>query len=392
MVLAVISLLAPSCRKDNTPQDTTPPHTIIFYFVGVSLNSDFQRNQNAIEAALNENIQGRSRVITCCQNRVKNKIDITEFVFRDGLCQRKPLTTLDLPEQMNEQELASILSKAMALAPATSYGLVIGSHGLGWLPIGADPSTGRTAKGYITHSELWDFEKNTTTRYLGEDSNPENIFELKTLSNALTRTGVKMDYILFDACFMSNIESVYDLRTNADYIIASPCEILRAGFPYLKVMPLLLKNGGTNHDLDGVCRAYYEDYLSDPGYSGVVALIDCSQLNDLAKAMKEVNNATKDDSKLSGVQTYDGFNNHLFFDLGDYVDKTCTNEEVKSRFKAQLERTIPSKYTTSKFWAGYGNMGYYYVNAKAYSGITTSQPSVMYQSNYTDTEWYKATH
>lgn len=389
-LLAATSLLS-SCKKTETPPPATPPHTIILYYVGVSLDMYFQVNQEAVKAALNNNIQGQSRVIACYQNRDKKSMQIIEYAHKNGLCQREIIKTINLPEQMTEQNLTSILSDVMSIAPATSYGLVIGSHGLGWLPIGAQPHIGR-AGGYPTHSELWDYHKNTTTRYLGEDDNPENIFELQTLSNALTETGVKMDYILLDACFMSNIEALYELRTNADYIIASPCEILNVGFPYMNVIPLLLKNGGTSHDLDGVCQAYYNEYFTSYGYSGAVALINCSQIDNLAKAMKEVNNASKKDVALSSIQCYDGFNSHLFFDLGDYVDKTCTDEQVKSQFKAQLERTIPSKYTTKQFWAGYGNAGFYPINTKTYSGITTSQPSLMYQSNLKETAWYKATH
>lgn len=391
MVLAVISLLAPSCRKDNTPQDTTPPHTIIFYFVGMSLDQYFQTNIEDTIEALDNNIQGRSRVIACCQNRKNNKMTISEFIYRNSKCKQVDIKTIDLPDMMDEQRLAEILSDVMNIAPATSYGLVIGSHGSAWLQIGAEPTTGRAAD-FITHEELWNFEGNTTTRYLGETNNPENIFEMQTLSSALTATGVKMDYILLDACFMSNIEALYDLRTNADYIIASPCEVINDGFPYSEVIPLLLKNEGRSHDLDGVCHAYYDEYKTSCGYSGAVALIDCSQIDNLAKAMKEVNKNLNNNYSSASTQTYDGFNKHLFFDLGDFVSKACNNEQVKSQFKAQLERTIPSRYTTTSFYAGNGNSGIYPINPNVYSGITTSQPSELYRNNYMNTSWYKATH
>ena len=45
------------------------------------------------------------------------------------------------------------------------------------------------------------------------------------------------DFLLFDVCSMGGIECVYELRDKADYIVASPAEVLVAGFPYKNILP-----------------------------------------------------------------------------------------------------------------------------------------------------------
>ena len=61
--------------------------------------------------------------------------------------------------------------------------------------------------------------------------------DISELAAAIDGSGVRFDYLLFDACFMSSVEALYDLRRAADYIVASPCEVMAHGFPYTTSTP-----------------------------------------------------------------------------------------------------------------------------------------------------------
>lgn len=50
----------------------------------------------------------------------------------------------------------------------------------------------------------------------------------------------KLDFLLFDACFMESVEVAYALRDCGDYMISSPTEIPGVGAPYEDVVPLCL--------------------------------------------------------------------------------------------------------------------------------------------------------
>lgn len=81
---------------------------------------------------------------------------------------------------------------------------------------------------------------------------------------------MRFDYLLFELLFQSSVEALYDLRRAADYIVASPCEVMAHGFPYDTVIPSLFADDGARYDLAAACRNVYEYYNTVDSYkSGV---------------------------------------------------------------------------------------------------------------------------
>jgi hypothetical protein len=396
-LLFVICITLVGCGP-KSHEDKTPSQTIIFYMAGTHLGGYFSANREAIKSALNYNIQGKSRVVVFYHTS-KSNAELIEYYFHEGLCKEKVLTTYTLPAQMTASEMGDIFSDIVGRTPSKSHSLIIGSHGLGWIPIGAEPESsaaymGKTGKVHTpTHEELWERKGDIVTRYLGEDTCPQNRFDVTDLAEAIASTGVKMEYILFDACFMANVESLYDLRHSAKYIVASACEIMGAGFPYMDILPLMLQNNGTTYDLPQICEKYYLDYKDDAFYpSGAVALVDCSQLDALAKAMKAVNTANKKEYNIANLQSFERMQNHIFFDLGDYVNSACDDSAVKEAFNKQLNQTIIKKYTPERFYSAYPSRNAGICELTSFCGISTSAPSILYRSAYEQTSWYKATN
>lgn len=397
-LLAAALLLAPACEKTPAQEEIATPHTLIFYFTGTQLSYYFYRNISAAKEAVRQNVKGNSRVVCFFQHNDKTKADLIELVYSDGACEEKVLATYDLPQQMDEEHLSYFFNEIIRSVPAETYGLVMAGHALAWIPIDAAPDRAArraSAKGSPAPAgdDFWrKAPSDIVTRHFGEkySDTHSNRFDIGTLSSALTSTGVKFDYILFDACFMANIESVYDLRDNADYIIGAPCEILGDGFPYQNTLPCLLRNGGRSHDLPQACKTFHDQYASKYGYSGSVALIDCAQVDALAAIVKKINAGAKKDYDRDEIQTFEGQSRHVFYDLGDYVDKMCGDPALKAEFDAQMARTVPCKYTLGSFWSNYGTeSGIYPI--KAFSGLSTSAPASVYRDSYAETAWDRAT-
>lgn len=397
-LLAAALLLAPACEKTPAQEEIATPHTLIFYFTGTQLSYYFYRNISAAKEAVRQNIKGNSRVVCFFQHNDKTKADLIELVYSDGACVEKVLATYDLPQQMDEEHLSYFFNEIIRSTPAETYGLVMAGHALAWIPIDATPDRAArraSANGSPASAEEDFWRKapsDIVTRHFGEkySDTHSNRFDIVTLSSALTSTGVKFDYILFDACFMANIESVYDLRDNADYIIGAPCEILGDGFPYQNTLPCLLRNGGRSHDLPQACKTFHDQYASKYGYSGSVALIDCAQIDALAAIVKKINAGAKKDYDRDEIQTFEGQSRHVFYDLGDYVDKMCDDPALKAEFDAQMARTVPCKYTLGSFWSNYGTeSGIYPITA--FSGLSTSAPASVYRDSYAETAWDRAT-
>ena len=391
LVFTACAVLITSCGKHNNEEDKTTPQTIIVYMSGTSLNWAFNANVQDIETALKSNIQGNSRVVVVWQNGVAKKAEAIELVYKDGLIERQPLAEYELENVMSADDLSYIFKDVMRMAPATAYGLILGSHSWSWIPY-ADYDQIRTnglTKAQLARLRTIELPRHLQTRFIGDPSGA-NKFDITTLASAIQATGKKFEYILFDACFMGNVEAAYELRNCTKYIIGSACEIMGNGFPYTKTLPHLFKNGGTTYDLKAAAQSFHEHYKSTLKYSGTVALIACSQLDALAAEMKQVNQSIKDDYDRSALQTYEGGTNHIFFDLGDYVDKACTDAAAVSSFKAQMEKAVPAKFTLDSFWSTYVTSNHYPVTS--FSGLSTSAPSILFRESYAQTAWYKATH
>ena len=389
------TLLAASCRKSKAPADDGPtPHTLMFYFTGTQLSYYFARNIEAAAEAIARGAAGNCRVVCFYQGSSRNSGRIIELSNQDGKCVEQTLATYDMPPIADGEDMTFFLSEMMRLAPAESYGLVMAGHATAWIPAVIPSTTAATTQLGAATADYWrKAPSDVVTRFFGEiySASASNHFEIATMADALAATGEKFRYLLFDACFMANIESAYELRNTAEYIIGAPCEVIGYGFPYNDVLPQLLEGNGLTPDIDGACRAFHDYYASTYGYSGSVAAIDCSQIEALAAVMKQINSSEAIiQPDLSELQTYEGQWQHLFYDLGDYVDKACSDASLKASFAEQLERCVPYKYTLSSFWSNYGVAGNYPINS--YSGLSTSAPAEVYRYEYTLTSWYAATH
>ena len=388
---------APQCRTsiEVKQRKAKAPQTIIIHFIGTALQYYFNSNLNKILEALNKNIQGDAQIMAITTDTI-NDATLYELRYDStiGKSVKEMVKKLSLPTPYNDALFENNLREALNFAPADRYALVIGSHGLGWVlkQTSSDVSKYLMRMG-LTSYTLWERNQNAEmTRHVGDKKTTQ--YNISEISSAIKANGIKFDYILFDACFMGNIESVYELRNTTDYIIGSPCEVMGYGFPYSKVMPYMLTENGTSYNLDKICSEYVDYYKTEAvTHSACVALTATAELEALATAMKAVNAATiKEDFLLQNVQYYEGQDPHSFYDLGDMVEQSCADVEAAAAFKAQLDKTVTSRYHTTQFYSAYGSGNKYYHDINYYSGISTSAMVRHYATDWQQTEWYKATH
>lgn len=410
----LILLFASSCKEGSGHSEPTPqstPHTLLFYFVGIDLNYFFGQNLEATKKALIELSasggalagKGANPRIVYFRQTGETEAQIAEIVYKKGVAENNILATYSLPDQMTAEDMSRYLKDMIAIAPADSYGLVIGSHSRGWTPKNGIDFYQLLSSGGVPYKwTYWERDPEAlVTRFLGEGypffskykEGHSNMFDIPELATALSSTGVKFEYIIYDACFMANIESLYDLRHCSDYAIASVSEIMGSGFPYTTVIPHLLQYRGKEFDLESVCYEYTQHYREESNTSGSISLVDCSELEALAAATRKVNQGRQNSVSNESLQYYEGLNPHLYFDFGQYINLLCADEIIKAEFNAQLAKAVPYKNTLKSFYTGLKpGRGTHPINTSVYSGLTTSQSSEMYRAEYAETAWYKATH
>ena len=92
----------------------------------------------------------------------------------------------------------------------------------------------------------------------------------------------KLDFVLFDACMMGTAEVGYELRETTSYCIASVMETPALGFPYKQVFSYLYSE---NIDYSAVCHEFISFNKVNNAW-GTCAVMDCSQMENLASAVK----------------------------------------------------------------------------------------------------------
>lgn len=274
--------------------------------------------------------------------------------------------------------LSRVLNITKSMFPAKEYGLVMWSHGTGWLPplytmqntvsssavsssFGSQASfqkeveklrkyRQRLYEGITPRKHTWPSPPGGVDPYahmvksFGHESNTEmSIFDLK---DAIPE-GMFFDFIAFDACLMGGIEVLYELRDNCNYMIFSPAEILTDSFDYSKVVKDFF-------DKDYAQATYdiYDYYNKQTGlyHSVTISLFKTAGVEPLANKAKEIFDAHRaaiQTLDLDLIQPYFRFNMHWFWDLNDFIKNLATASE-SAEFESLLNSICICKYTTGQ--------------------------------------------
>ncbi len=388
------------CKKSGDEPTPTPeptPQTTLMYLTGTDLSYFFSQNLTAAKSAISQNALGDGRFLVFMHSS-STSATLVEYKYENGSCVSETLKSYEGVTSLSQATITEVIADMKIFAEAEKYGLIISGHATGWVPKDKESSWSKVAP--MEDVIDWNAMASSpiVTRFLG--STNDTYFDISELQTSLEATKTHFEYILFDACFMSSIEAQYDLRNLCDYIIASPCEIMGAGFPYDTVLPQLFADNGYNYNIQGVCEAYYDYYSTYSFPSGCVAAAVTSELEPLAEIIYQIN-LLYDDSAIDTeqIQAYERLSGHLFFDLEDYILTKCEDSDLAEQFTEQMAKAYPTecRLHTERFFANIGvsassanNYDAYYTTITYYSGVSTSAPSSRLTSDWSNTAWAAA--
>lgn len=398
LCLLTLATLA-ACSKEEPGYN--PPaladRTVLLYMPGQSLSAYYKNNIQGIHTAVTDRALGNGRMLVCWQPEKQTSAVMLE-IYYDRNKRRSETKTLKTYDDFNAGSAADvqrIFADAAELAPAQNYGLIIGCHGKAWIPAsgGVLPYSLRSAE---PDDDVWTTAPGAkTTRSFGDTGYELDITEL---ASAIETQSFRFDYLIFDDCFMANIETLYDLRRAVDYIVASPCEVMGDGFPYDRIVPHLFEGNGVLSSLEKACwefwNLYENDWRSTIAYeqSGCISLAVTAQLDALAKEMRRIKDK-KQAFDIDALQYYKGNVTKLFYDLEHYVTLCCNDQGVVDDFKARMELAFPvsSRHHTASFYSAYDRRNH---SINYYSGVSVSEPepSPRYAAENRQTNWYRDTH
>jgi hypothetical protein len=269
--------------------------------------------------------------------------------------------------------LAEVIRDAKTLFPAEKFGLVLWSHGMGWLPYGHSNTQNRTLRQSTVFPKV---------RYVGPDQDDgtntsPRVAEIVDLASYLPDNTA--EYIWFDACLMGNIETLYELRNKCRYFIVSPTEVLAesgygaSGIPYSKVLPFM---SGDKEALTNACRHYISHYRNMKHSilrSASIALVDARELDRLYDACRAVLQGSLPSLEKTGMTNLQAYHTpnvpNVFFDMREIIKKTGETSAAYRPFEEQLAKTVLYKDATDKM------MDELLIDPLKYSGLSMYVPS-----------------
>ncbi len=401
--LLVVALSFSSCTEEAEDVTSINQQTTIVFmpWSGTASNSGlysyFLQNLDSIEGAIKKTGSMSNRVVVFLSTS-SSESTLYEITLVNKEIQHTTLKTYSGNLYTTADGIAQILNDVKSDAFALNYGMIIGCHGMGWTykedwtnyPYNAKPRFQQTASAKSTTGSKVPYYP---TRFYGSVSDLDNYAtNIETLEQGIANAGMKMQYVLFDDCYMANIETAYQLKDVTNFLIGSTSEIMAVGMPYQTIWSSLATATPAYESVTSAFNTFYSNY--DPP-CGTLSVIDCRKLDKLAEMMRRINDTyTFDSSQLDSLQVLDGFSQGIFYDMKDYVVHLCKNNDMLNDFSADLQQVVKSAVHTDSVYSTLYPFSGQYIKIKQFSGITISDPSInsVALKGKEKTAWWKATH
>lgn len=412
-IFAIVSIIGlGSCTEEAFDIDKVNKQTILVFLPwtggnsSIGLTEDLSKNIDSICAGIKDKKGlNNTRVLVFFSNNANNST-LFDLTYNDVTKEvsRTPIKTYEGSAYNSANGFADILNEVRQNAEALNYALIIGGHGCGWSCADDWINYPNQAKSFNTQQTLsYDTPfsgiqfgtdpDNPTTRFFGSVDRKENSIDLSTLVEGIKQSGIKMQYILFDVCYMGNVETAYELKDVTNYLVASSSEIMAKGIPYRLMWSYL---NGTTPNYSSLVNGIVNFYKNSNAPYCNMAAIDCRQLDALANVMKEINQKYTLDTTipLDSIQPLDGFLPHLSYDMAVYVDSLRPNGYLKDQFSNQLKKTVKAAAHTDCAYTALRQYPEVTIKIKNYCGLSISDPSQhpVAIRGKEKTGWWKATH
>lgn len=276
---------------------------------------------------------------------------------------------------VESSRMLEVLSDMEEMAPASSYGLVLWSHGSGWLQDG--------------------IEDNEDAAPLSFGSEKSKTMNITTLQRVL-ESGSELCFLYFDCCYMASIETLYQLRHCAPVIAASATELLVYGMPYQNNIEHFF---ASEPDLVAAAKntfALYDNMLFD-NRTCTMSVVRTAALDRVATASNAI--YAKANGNMPSSFTPQRFMNRgitscMYFDFRHYMAALCLNSDGSERFAGatQALADLDDALDAAVIYAAATPMLWNAVPLTYHCGLSTYILSSQEQAstkNYCTLDWYR---
>lgn len=388
MLLCVfLSSFIVSCSKEDEPDDKkeyTKEKTIFVYMPwtgsAANLYKYFVVNIKDMKKAIIEQKGLKQTNMLVLIANDPNKSHLIKITYRNGKCYDDTLKTYNDGAMNTPSKMSSLLNEVVKIAPAPIYSMMIGSHGVGWIYTG---STSRSMLQSIeadrARNKMLGLPITRQTRYFGGSDIQMNIDDL---AEGIRNSNMHhLQFLLFDDCYMANIETAYELRNVTDYLIGCPTEIMGHGMPYYKMWKYLASiQPDYGKAVDGFYNFYSNYEIENVKYHyGTISVTDCRKVDNMMQVLTAINSRYRIGRNVdSNLQVLDGYRPAAFFDFADYIHKLSAGDaNLIRKFDAALLQLIPFERHTAQYYSSLTNNGAHIINTCCGLTISASSTNAM---------------
>jgi hypothetical protein len=168
------------------------------------------------------------------------------------------------------------------MCPADRYVLVLWGHSRGPFGLFTDAPFSSALSGLFSTADPWTYVAQTLT--------------LKELRAALRHgrdcLNQEVDIIAFKDCFMSTLETAYELKDTATYLIASPDIVPVEGWPYARMFEQLTRQADAKLAAKALVKELEQYYKVEANRHGrpevPFTLVDTTKLSDVTEPLRAI--------------------------------------------------------------------------------------------------------
>ena len=358
VIVAILTLSACSKKDDPEPAPGPTPvnqHTVLVYMAGEnnlshSYDSSTGKYYSCLDMDLSEMIEGSYQLAD--NQHLIAFVDSTGsrnyphiYEIAGGKATEVYRYSSDFYSS-DPDKFREIIQWTIDNYPSDDYALVLWGHATGWA-ISTDTIAQSPSK-----SRAYGIDQGTDIT--GGSTHWMNITQMARALDGLP----KFRYIFADCCCFQCIESAYELRKAAGYLIGSPAEIPDLGAPYDKIVPALFSQSADFYKQ--ICDVYYDYYFDQyqlsenaslglSGYSVPMSAIDLSQMDNLASAtataMRSFMPQSPEELDLSLMPFYFDYDKPVMYDVKSvfhqYAPETAYTQWLKA-YDAAVPYQLPS--------------------------------------------------
>lgn len=343
--LFCIILLA-SCRKDEPAPPAATERTLLVYMVannnlgrpGYDVDDNgFSFWRRAADSVNIEQMQYAARMghlgngrLLVYHNDNASKNTLYE-VLKDGTLKVLRSYPADTPST-SSQRMTRVIDDTRTLAPAADYGLVLWSHGDGWLENGIEPS--QPSRPGVTYS-------------FGADGYRR--MNVSTLAQVLQPYA--FSFVYFDCCYMASVEVAYQMRHCTPYIAGSATELPWDGMPYGSNIKALMEGSAPESVVNAATNTFsHYNALSGSARTCTMSVIATAGMDSLAAATRRIYAKAAAPVPAGYRPQYLNLAGSLYYDMEHFVKAMATADDDYAAWRKALESCVIYSAATPKLW------------------------------------------